>query len=536
VPGATAQTALLEQLSLRPDGSLAASGSQAVVDLPGLAKSTASTFGFERRGTAFRLKLGNVLLAFNALPGLSTRWDLELGPNLFSALCTASGALSCGFGTRLSIYAAQWSVQSTGFQSLTVSAKSGTVRLLGAAPLSVAAGGAVSLALAANATLSGQLSATGTVTLMPGLLELGVQRIGVSGGAAPAVTVEGRLRALAGAGGTGWLVDVAMNAALGANEFQTSVIASGRSLFASNELALTADLGFGRDASGFYLALSPLRVSYLGVALVDVERKLRAGASVSASWGAVHPPVAIRPGRAIRKRVVESSCTDRGVVDGRRAASYQLIAGPAGKTSTPALQCQWNAGGMAPGSASVTFAGNDGGWQTSVPGVRYRIAVPAVRVRLALGAGAAASVVAGLTLTGARLQIETLAKRPDTDQPWVSADAALGDTTIGLDGRLTLMLPALSPGTDPLSALRAACEKAARNANVLPSVPDAPPSWAPASTKNAYNAALSNYNDIKTKLEEALSGCAAKFPAPPSAASFGGRTIAAGIKDLFTLR
>jgi hypothetical protein len=209
---------------------------------------------------------------------------------------------------------------------------------------------------------------------------------------------------------------------------------------------------------------------------------------------------------------------------------------PSGKIATPALQCQWSGGGMTPGNASVTLAGNDGGWQTAVPGVRYRVTTPSVRVQLALGAGVASSVVAGLTLTGARLQIETLAKRPDTNKPWVSVDQTLPNTAIGLDGKLTLALPSLSPGADPLKNLRSNCEKDARSSITLPSVPAKPPDWAPQAAKDVYKTAVSAYNDAKSKLEKALNVCGTKYPAPPSGASFAGKTLTAEIKQLFTLR
>jgi hypothetical protein len=208
---------------------------------------------------------------------------------------------------------------------------------------------------------------------------------------------------------------------------------------------------------------------------------------------------------------------------------------PAGKVATPALQCQWSGGSMKPGSVNVTLSGNDGGWQTNVPGVRYRVTAPRVRVRLALGAGPGASVVAGVTLTGAALQIETLAKRPDNSKPWVSAEQAMPDTAIGLDGTLALALSSLSSGSDPLKSLRASCEKDARASITLPSAPSAPPDLAPQLVKDAYKAALSAYNDAKAKLEKALSDCGSKFPAPPSSASFGGKTLTADVKQLFTL-
>ena len=50
-------------------------------------------------------------------------------------------------------------------------------------------------------------------------------------------------------------------------------------------------------------------------------------------------------------------------------------------------------------------AGRDSHWQTGVAGVRYRLAAPSVRVDLAIGAAAASTVVAGIALTGANLQM-----------------------------------------------------------------------------------------------------------------------------------
>jgi hypothetical protein len=146
-------------------------------------------------------------------------------------------------------------------------------------------------------------------------------------------------------------------------------------------------------------------------------------------------------------------------------------------------------------------------------------------VLLALGAGTAASVLAGTALTGAKLQIETLAKRPDNNEPWVASHQALPDTAIGVDGRFTLVLPALNPGTDPLMTLRMGCEAAARSGISLPNVPDGAPSWVKAA-----------YAKAKQKLEDALRNCGARFPTPPGSANFPGQTLTVEIKNLFTLR
>lgn len=533
---AAAQTAVLTALSLRTNGALAASGTQAVADLPGLVRASASAFSFERQGASFRLKLGNAQLTFASLPALAAVWNVELGTGFFAAQCTATGSVACGFGTRLSIDAAQWAIQASSFQSLALTAKSGSARLLGT-PLSIGAGGAVALTLSANGTVSGEIPASGSVTLLPGLLELSVTRVAVSGGATAAVTVDGRMRALARPGGAGWLVDAAMSAALNGDQFETQAIAAGSALFASSEIALVADLGFGRDASGFYVALKPLRASYLGVALVNTSAKLRPGTPLAASWAAVAiplPPFVLDAPSGSVSLDPSSGTLALSFAAGQLRTSSALW--PAGKVPTPALQCQWSSGSVKPGSASVTLAGNDGGWQSDVPGVRYKLTTPAVRVRLALGAGSATSVVAGLTLTGATLQIETLAKRPDNGKPWASVDQALPDTSIGLDGRLALSLPALSPGTDPLKSLRASCESDARASITLPSVPAAPSNLAPQWVKDGYKAAVSAYNDAKAKLEKALNECGGKFPAPPASASIAGRTLTASVKQLFTLK
>ncbi len=542
VPNAAPQTAVLETLSLGVDGTVAASGSQAALQLPGLVTSSAGAFTFLRQGAAFRIKLTNVQLTFTALP-LVTRWNVELGTGFFSATLAATGTLSCGFGTRLSIDAGQWAVQALSFQSLSISATSPAVKLFGT-PLALTAGATIQLGLSSSGTVSGQLLATGAVTLMSGLLELGIQRITLSGGAAISVAVDGRLRALARPGG--WVADVAMSVRMDSDQFETSAIALGTSLFASNELALSADLGFGRDASGLYLALKPLRVSYVGTTLVQVDRTLRANTQLTANWGAVTvplPPFALTAASGAVALDLASQIVTLSLGAGQLKTNSTLW--PAGTTNTPAIQCRWSGGTMTPGRAAVTLTGNDGDWQTGVPGVHYRLTQPSVRVDLALGAGAASSVIAGLTLTGARLQVETLAMRPDK-QPWATIDNSLGDLQVGVNGTLTLTLPALSPGADPLKGLRDACENSARNDIKLPDMPSAPSGWRPppGRARDVYDAAMSTYNNAvsdytttKDKLDKAIKDCGNIFPAtPPAAASFGGATFSAEIKRLFALR
>ncbi len=376
---------------------------------------------------------------------------------------------------------------------------------------------------------------------MPGLLELGIQRIALSGDASASIAIEGRLRVLRKAGA--WVVDAAMSVQLDAEHFETNAFATATPLFSSGALELTANVGFGRDASGFYLALKPLRVRFFGVALAKVDRTLRMNAPLTASWSSATiplPPFAlVTPSGSVSLDLATQNGTLSLAAGKLETDSAQWAAGAA---NTPAIQCKWSGATATPGKATVQMAGEDGEWQTGVAGVRYRVTQPSLRIELSLGA---ASTITGITLTGARLRIETVARRPDDDKPWASLDRSLGDLQVGLDGKLALPLPALSPGTDPLKDLRSACEKTARSDIKLPAVPSAPPGPRPppGPARDLYDAAMKAYNDAvgdlnkaKEKLEKALNDCSSKYPAPPAAASFGGKALTVEIKQLFALR
>ncbi|MFV8755354.1 hypothetical protein ACNOYE_32795 [Nannocystaceae bacterium ST9] len=510
LPGVARQTARLDTLDIGHDLAVVGAGSGATLRVPGICTAGASAFGFVRIGSQFRLTLTDTQIGFDALPELTARWSLALGPGLIAAE-HRSGATSLRFGSGLLIVDASWSVSGSNFSSLTLHGKLRTASVFDM-PL-IATKLDFDLALGSTGTVTGELAVHGDLAVIPNLLTLSIAGLGIVD--PTQVELRGRLRAFPRAA-QAWLVDVGLETRIGAApssapalakpaaigvvtstkivpRFDAPALARDSKLFDRAGLSLTADLGFGRDANGFYLALGSLRAAWAGVELATSERKLRAPGPIGVewtntrSWATSPVQLEIPSGNAtIDLANATATCTlNPGTLK---------LAGPGWPSltaSTARLELRWTGALVTATTTRLSFASNESSWQVRSP-VRWRIEGPRFDVDLALGE----RLGVRCWLRGGRVTVESSASRPD-GKPWAEANAAMSDTEV-VGAEVSLDLPALPDVGDPLAGARSVCENAAK---LLPP-PQRP-------------------------------NCSALHPKPPSLA-FKGLTVKVSLASVFT--
>lgn len=534
IPGAPAQTAQLSVFVMGADGTFDASGQAASLELPGILRAGGAQFKLSKEAGDFRMAMSGADVTCPALPAFHFTWSIDLTRRYLRATVGGGAARAINAGGRLSVSAGTWSAYTEQFQSLELKAQNPVVRVFGQALPSIAEA-RFRLSAAEGAAL--ELTTAATLPLVPNVVEVAVTKITASLSAqAASVGLTGTFRALRRLDmNSGWIVDTPLTLQFASDEFAEKALQANRTLFDKGGLVVTAGLGLGADAAGLYIGASALRVSYLGVEIVNTSAKIAASGRLHVAWTSTTTipvgPFAMQPPSGS----LTATWADKRVVLALSAGTLRPNASgwpSSGRCSLPALTCNWQIGAGGTAVADATFDADNVGWVNVAPlGVRYSISAPKVHARISLGAANASSAVSSIRLKGG-FTVETLLQQGGS--PWARITPAL-DVAIEHSGQIRIPIDPAAPATAAVNAIRDACKELARQRIKVDDMPSAPsgtfiPQW----IIDRYNDAVATVNRQKRDLENALNDCGSL--APPAGSSIPRGTIEATAANLLRLR
>jgi hypothetical protein len=434
-----------------------------------------------------------------------------------------------------------WALECVAGQKLALSTENSTIQLFG---VTIPTPGKAELNLDAQGQLSVQVESKSTLTVLPNLFEIDVHKISLTKTSSDSrLEVSGTVRSLQDFDGN-WLLNKDLTITANGPFFETETLANDLKLLSSggSGLDISAGIKFGYNAQGYFVGLTDMK--FWGQAIASQQAlQVYADGNFKAGWK--DPKTFDLPPFQLNVPTCDlvGNLVDHTLAIAIPASTLQFFSGtwPKGSTSLPAIDIKV---GDKSSQILATFNGSDSRWHGPVAGlIEYRLNKPVILADLMIGPSGI--LVNSLKLNAGSIDLQTVAKRPNTEIPWASSSTQFPQCDINMDGSLNMPLPALQ-STDLFADSRAACEQTAHNNHKLPTLPGDPPPKPPHyddlppylkkhydDLLDTYNKAVNAYNSAVAALNDALTNCSTLNPLPPS--SFQAQTVSVNVSDIVTL-